>query len=127
MMLSVVMLSLTLQAQVKDCSLTARYIDFYEWDSVTEEYDNTGSDFMRTTMKIREDYYVITIADDDPATVYWEYRGKTDKGSWRYITEDGRKVLLTAEDDTEIVFFYKYDEADDRYTKGIVLSKITID
>ena len=127
MILSVVMLSLTLQAQVADCSITARYVSFYEWNNNTEEFISNGGEFVKTYMTIREDYYKVKMREDESRILYWEFYEKTEDGDWVYRTEDGRKVLISSVNGNYIWFFYEYNDALGRYTKYVLLSKITVD
>ncbi len=73
-------------------------------------------------MLIRDDYYVIEIADMDPARVYWRYMRKTDDGNEVYETSDGRKAIFMYSTQS-IVFFYEENPENSRYEKCMILSK----
>ena len=113
-------------AQLADCDIMGRYTTFYEWSPDADNYIKTGDGFMQTYIELREDYYTVKTDNMDKSISYWVFVGKTDKGDWKYGTEDGRRILFTSEEPFEMVIFYEYITELGRYSKAIILSKLSI-
>ena len=116
----------TMTAQIEQCDVVGRYLESYVWDVEKDTYVNTYSDWVDVFFTIRDDFYIVTIADKDPKKIWWNYdfemSKKNDKKCDIYFTRDDRKVIFKYEDQS-ITFFDNWDNSLGRYTTATVIKK----
>ena len=111
-------------SQVENQTIISRYMELYEYNSYSGEFDIVEESWVETVMEFHDDYYIVSIDGGDPSRVYWEFVESDEDGDDIYSTEDGFQFIFNY-DDQEIYFSSEYDEDIELYTEIIVLSKIS--
>ena len=111
-------------SQVEVGTYSSRYVNFYEYNTYSNEFEEGSSAWLGATMLCEEDYYLFKVEGGEVSDrIYWEYDGEND-GYDVYFTEDNRKVIFDYDKQT-ITFFSDYNSSEKMYINCMVLSKIS--
>ncbi|MBT4477935.1 MAG: hypothetical protein HOA49_00470 [Flavobacteriales bacterium] len=111
-------------SQVDNQTIVARYMEFYEYNSYSNEFEEISAQWVETIMDFDDDYYDISIDGSDFNRVYWEFEERDKDLGDIYYTQDELKFIFNY-DEQKIYFYSEYDDGIELYTEIIVLSKIS--
>ena len=83
-------------SQVQNQTIISRYMESYEYNSYSKDFEKTGEQWMEFVMEFHEDYYDISIAGSDFAWVYWEFDERDEDLGDIYYTQDELKFIFNA-------------------------------
>ena len=111
-------------SQVQNQTIISRYMEIYEYNSYSNDFEKKDGQWTESVMEFHEDYYDISIDGSDFARVYWEFEERDEDLGDIYYTQDELKFIFNY-DEQKIYFYSEYDEDIELYTEIIILSKIS--
>mgnify|MGYP006252337179 CR=1 FL=1 len=112
-------------SQVEKSTYSARYVTFYEYNTYSNEFEETNSGWLESLMLCERDYYIYKVEGKEASDrIYWEYEEENEYGGDVYFTKDNRKIIFDYDAQT-ITFFSDYNSYEKVYVNCMVLSKIS--
>tara|TARA_R110002020_G_scaffold9539_2_gene37433 strand:- start:2704 stop:3105 length:402 start_codon:yes stop_codon:yes gene_type:complete len=121
LLIAVLSLSLTLKAQ-QDV-LQARYVQTYDWNYDTKEYDNKAELWDKISFTYNREFIQIELKPDTISKFWWVAypEGSTDNIECHITEGDEMKICIDLENN--LLAFY-FNAMDGVYSSVVILSKI---